>query len=155
MPRYESAFVSEWYLWVSYFLWPVWYIGLIFPFGFQTYLLPSMSGEAARETIGKKLGRQPRLELLLRGQTNRHPPEQNKTRHLSLQHQTYNNKPTNLGSRVPYTTYFLSTSHPGVPYRAYSSATSVSSIHKTLRKLRESNMSGLMSNLDIIKEADA
>ncbi|KAI1107918.1 NUDIX hydrolase domain-like protein [Jackrogersella minutella] len=115
-----------------------------------------MPSEVAREAIRKSIARQLRPEFIVRGQTNRYPL-QDETRQTSLQHHTNRCKYINTKYRVPSTTSYLSSiDYPSASHRSYTSAASVSTIHQTLRKLRESaNMSGLMGNLDIMKEADA
>lgn len=57
------------------------------------------------------------------------------------------------------TSPFLSTSnlHLHLPHRPYSSSTAMPTTPKTLKKAKDTSdkMEGLMSNLDIIKEADS
>ncbi|KAI0147891.1 NUDIX hydrolase domain-like protein [Hypoxylon sp. NC0597] len=84
--------------------------------------------------------------------------ERHRARVFSLQSQRNTPQLTNFGYKVPFTTsYFIPVNNSVIRYKSYSSPSAVSNIHRIVKQFRDTaaKMPGLMSNLDLMKEADA
>ncbi|KAI0381966.1 NUDIX hydrolase domain-like protein [Hypomontagnella monticulosa] len=118
--------------------------------------------KAANEFVKRIIKHPSQPKLSIKRHTSSLPLEQKGARYFSSQHFQNNRRvlPRWIQSRAVSP---LLTRRLAIFCKSYISAVAVSSIHQTLRKLRDiqpdqstsPNMSGLMSNLDIMKAADA